>query len=70
MIHKLQQLIDRKSFVNNIASKLHIKPDTIEYYFRTEIPMKNKVIIEACLDLQLKLDADAKQIEVKAWELL
>jgi hypothetical protein len=70
MIHKLQQLIDRKSFVNNMASKLHVKPETIEYYFRTEIPIKNKVIIEACLDLQLKLDADAKKIEVKAWELL
>ncbi len=70
MIHKLQQLIDRKSFVDNMARKLHVKPSTIEYYFRTEIPIKNKVIIEACLDLQLKLDAEFKQIEVKAWELV
>ena len=53
-----------------MASKLHLKPDTIEYYFRTEIPIKNKVIIESCLDLQLKLDKEFKQIEVKAWELL
>ena len=70
MIHKLQQLIDRKAFVNNMSSKLHVKPDTIEYYFRTEIPIKNKVIIESCLDLQLKLDKEFKQIEVKAWELV
>jgi hypothetical protein len=27
MIHKLQQLIDRKSFVNNMARKLRVKPD-------------------------------------------
>jgi len=70
MIHKLQQLIDRKSFVDNMARKLHVKPSTIEYYFRTEIPIKNKVIIKACLDLQLKLDKEFKQIEVKAWELV
>ena len=52
MIHKLQQLIDRKSFVDNMATKLKVKPSTIEYQFRTEIPIKNKVIIESCLDLQ------------------
>lgn len=70
MIHKLQQLIDRKSFVDNMARKLKVKPETIEYYFRTEIPIKNKAIIESCLDLQLKLDKEFKQIEVKAWELV
>jgi hypothetical protein len=70
MIQKLKQLIDRKSFVDNMASKLHVKPATIEYYFRNEIPIKNKIIIESCLDLQLKLDKEFKQIEVKAWELV
>ena len=53
-----------------MARKLKVKPTTIEYYFRTEIPIKNKVIIEAYLDLQLKLDKEFKQIEVKAWELV
>ncbi|QHB39488.1 hypothetical protein HWC92_gp26 [Flavobacterium phage vB_FspS_morran9-1] len=70
MIHKLQQLIDRKSFVEKLANKLKVKPDTIEYYFRTKIPPKSIYKVEACLDLQLKLDKDAKQIEVKAWELV
>jgi len=68
MKQKLKQVLNRKQFVEDLANKLKVKIDTIEWYFRTEIPTKHKEIIEKCLDTQIKLDKKVREIEVKEWK--
>ena len=70
MKQKLKQVLNRKQFVEDLAEKLQVKTDTIEWYFRTNIPPKHKDLIEKCLDKQINLDKEVREIVVSAWKML
>lgn len=70
MKEKLKQLISRQDFVNDLAKKLKVKNETIEWYFRTSIPSRHLQKIEDCLNFQLELDKQTRERNVIAWEKL
>lgn len=68
MKEKLKLLISRQDFVNDLAKKLKVKNETIEWYFRTKIPTIHLQKIEELLDFQLELDKKTREMNVIAWE--
>ncbi len=70
MKQKLKQVLNRKQFVEDLAKKLNVKPNTIEWYFRKRMPTEHIKYVNSLLDEQIKIDKTTREYVVKAWEKL
>lgn len=67
----LSKLLRKKAFVQNVANKLSIEPETLRNYFQTnKVPEKYHNFIQKAYDLQLEFDNSIRDKEVKMYEQL
>ena len=70
MKQKLKQVLNRKQFVEDLAKKLNVKPNTSEWYFRKRMPTEHIKYVNSLLDEQIKIDKKTRDYVVKEWKKL
>lgn len=72
MKEKYKQITHKMAFLDMLALKLEIKPETLKGYFTENgtIPPKHEETILKAIDFQLEADIKIKAIEVSVFERL
>lgn len=66
------KVMDKKSFRDNLAEKLFLTKGTVTNNLKTNGKFKKEHVekVKQCLNIQLQIDEQTRDINVKAWSLI